>query len=600
MQIEEVHLDIVLPDTGIGIVIMQPFVELTLHEPYQWIADKKPIQIARIVRTLEISKNADHGCDKTHFTIFPEYSIPGLEGIQRIQTLLEDASWQNGTIVIGGIDGLTKEAYATLCGQANTVVNPVNQPDKVRNDQWVNCAIVWSKQNDIVTRWLQPKIIPAAQEELCPASHMFEGRFVYIFKPQISLQNSLFSYRFFCLICKDWIGNVGANRVIDEVLAEIDRNKGLVERLDIYLGLILKRNPDPDFPLFFNITEEYLNETTHVGVRRAESSVFFINNAGKEGPGLCGSFGKSGFVFHPNCSFVTHEEYCPPTYTLKKRNGFPTCKEARFRENGSCITSFKFIPPITAIVRRSPATTRIPINPAIVHSIDDNLGVAGIDPRIAGREVPASVKWINDQLDTIDSFLHQDTVHPLRGYFDNAHQRLCQEVRVCPDRFLRESIERVTYNYDKRIDNRPGSHNVDDWDIKERIGLETLVHSLSFIGCLERITIKDAVWHGLMTIDEPGKGKRVVDIIILAGGHSHKENLEYLEKINFVAKQERKAIIISRPNPDKPMTVLDKKIYDTDTNVFRSGFHELSGCSSALDETQLVSEVKRVIGDLNG
>jgi len=541
IQVEEIPLDIIFPDNGIGVVTMQPFVELNDSEPFQWLANKKQIQIDRIVRTLEISKNADHGCEKTHFTVFPEYSIPGLDGVQRMQALLEDGSWQNGTFVIGGIDGLTKEAYVTLCGQANTTVNPANQPDKVRDGQWINCAIVWSKQNGIVSRWLQPKIIPAAQEELCPASHMFEGRSVYIFKPQISLQGSLLSYRFFCLICKDWIGNIGALRVIDDVLAEIDRNKGNTDRLDIYLSLILKRNLDPDYPLFLQTTEQYLNENTSVGIRRAEGAVFFVNNAGKEGPGHCASFGKSGFVFHPNCSFVTHEEYCPPTYTLKKRDGFATCKEARFRENGSCITSFRFIPPIHAIVRRIPATTKIPINPAIVHSIEVNAGATEIDPRTPGAEVPASIKWANDCLDRIDSLLEHQTGNPLRNEIKSRHDAVSKEIRKSNHEFICRCITMASCGIQDEASKWTNSkaHNIDNWDEQEKRNFETVVHSLSVIRNHQPIEINSSPTHGTIKIQD-----KVIDIIVVFG-KSHEECREYAKAMYRLGEQ-RFVIVITR------------------------------------------------------
>lgn len=96
VQIKEVQLNITLPDDAVGVVVMQPFVELGVEEPFRWRNDKKTKQIERIIRTLEIAKQADHGCEKTYFTIFPEYSIPGLEGLRRYKKFLK---------VIHGIQG---------------------------------------------------------------------------------------------------------------------------------------------------------------------------------------------------------------------------------------------------------------------------------------------------------------------------------------------------------------------------------------------------------------------------------------------------------------------------------------------------------------
>ena len=63
IEIKEIKLDVTLPADGIGMVIMQPFVELCGHGPYCWRNDKKDKQIERIVRTLEIAKQSDHGCE---------------------------------------------------------------------------------------------------------------------------------------------------------------------------------------------------------------------------------------------------------------------------------------------------------------------------------------------------------------------------------------------------------------------------------------------------------------------------------------------------------------------------------------------------------
>ena len=75
IEIKEVQLSITLPIGGIGIVVLQPFIELSGDEPFRWLNNEKTKQIERIIRTLEIARQVDHGCEKTYFTIFPEYSF---------------------------------------------------------------------------------------------------------------------------------------------------------------------------------------------------------------------------------------------------------------------------------------------------------------------------------------------------------------------------------------------------------------------------------------------------------------------------------------------------------------------------------------------
>jgi len=566
IEIKEIQLDVTLPDDGIGMVIMQPFVELCGHEPYCWQNDKKDKQIERIVRTLEIAKQSDHGCEKTHFTVFPEYSIPGLEGVKKIQEILESNSWKEGTIVIGGIDGLTKNKYLTLISEDITKIYEENEPEKFREDHWVNCCVIWAKQtNGTVKKWVQPKLVPATQEELCPAYHMLTGKVVYIFKPSISIQDSKLPFRFLCFICKDWIGNIGGSSVVNMVLSQLSeqrRGKGIDDRLDIYLCFVLQRNPKPDYPLFLQNTVQYLNEDRYSDIRRSDGAVLFVNNAGGNSAGHCTEFGKSGFVFHPNCSFVSHKGYCPPTYTLKKRDGLTNCTEARFRESGACIVSLKFIPPIPAIVRRIPATPMIPMNPAIVHSIDaiDEM-VGGGDPRTPGQEVPASIKWVNDCLDGIKHLFAHEREHPLDNEIRTTHHAASKEIRKGNDEFLRRYITMASCEIEKDKDKwieivGRKIHNVDNWDENEKQSLETVIHSISIMKVCKPLEIKGSLAHGTIKVRD-----KVIDVIIVSG-KTHEECFKYA-KDKYSGSGQRFVVVVTNNGRSSLPERCKDSIYDT-------------------------------------
>src|SRR5713226_2830495 len=160
MHIETVDLNarnLVLPSNTVGIVIAQPYVNHPEGEPFRW-TDGRDEQLATIRRTLDIAKAATHGAGKTHFTIFPEYSIPGLAGVDIIDEVLDDDAWPIGTIIIGGTDGLSREDYGILAARDRTYHHEDNSPDKVEQDEWVNCGVTWVKSaQDRVERWLQPK-----------------------------------------------------------------------------------------------------------------------------------------------------------------------------------------------------------------------------------------------------------------------------------------------------------------------------------------------------------------------------------------------------------------------------------------------------------
>ena len=155
-----------LPSTRVNMVFMQPYVhfELPRREPYRWEASLRSSQLDAIVRTLSLARGSD-GEDHAHFTIFPEYAIPGLDGVATIQEQIESTTWPTDTIVIGGIDGLSAGEYGDLCATGDSHFAEANAPKKVGSSKWVNSAIIWAKDTGgKVTRWVQPKLHPSDLE----------------------------------------------------------------------------------------------------------------------------------------------------------------------------------------------------------------------------------------------------------------------------------------------------------------------------------------------------------------------------------------------------------------------------------------------------
>ena len=131
-----------------------------------------------------MSRDACHGAAKTHFTVFPEYSIPGLDGMALIDAAVSDANWQPGTIVIGGSDGLSKADFSTLVATRNTHLDEEhNALGRIADHEWINCGITWVKAaNGNVERWLQPKLSRASLQQDVPCRDMFLGKSVFSFK----------------------------------------------------------------------------------------------------------------------------------------------------------------------------------------------------------------------------------------------------------------------------------------------------------------------------------------------------------------------------------------------------------------------------------
>jgi hypothetical protein len=165
-------------------VIVQPHLLLTAVEPYRCAAQAKPRQLAMLSETLEVARAVRHGASKTHFTVFPEYSIPGPEGIALVETALQAPNWPNGTIVIGGTDALSKAEFTSLANTPGTHLDVTNNNlARIAGNAWINCGITWVKaENGTVERWLQPKLSPAWPERNVHYQDMFHGNSVFIFK----------------------------------------------------------------------------------------------------------------------------------------------------------------------------------------------------------------------------------------------------------------------------------------------------------------------------------------------------------------------------------------------------------------------------------
>ena len=239
---------ILLPHDRVGMVIAQPHLTLTQQEPYRINPAGKPELLGNLSATLAVSRDAPHQAEKTHFTIFPEYSIPGLEGIELIDAALAGQQWPTGTIVIGGVDALSKADFAGLAGRAGSHLDTEhNALDQIGDGEWINCAVIWTKAGDgTVERWLQPKLWPAWQEQTISYQTMFRGKSIFSFKGNLSNGQK---YRFASLICFDWIATIGAKRSWRWTLDDLGVQAGEGE-LALSWMFVIQCNTAPSHPTF--------------------------------------------------------------------------------------------------------------------------------------------------------------------------------------------------------------------------------------------------------------------------------------------------------------------------------------------------------------
>ncbi len=501
----EQPLEVTLPRRRVCMFFMQPYVDFeTPHqEPYRWSRGSVDGQREAIHRTLELAKGAG-----AHFTVFPEYAIPGLEGVGVVDRALREADWPRDTIVIGGLDGLSSHEYQSLCEMSSARYAPRNAPTEVlAEEKWVNCCITWAKdRHGDVAKWIQPKLLPCEQERGTPCLSMFRGGVVYLFCGRFD--NGM-PYRFFTVVCFDWIASFDGQRAQAEILSQLDQEWAGGDPKAIHWAFLIQHNDKPNDAEFLRQTEDFLLEhDKYPAVDRHHACVVIANTAANRTPCRHGPGGFSSFVFEPNAPFIWHE--CRPTVSVnykryRENGGFTRCRDVTFREMGPCIQSGD------VAVGQWVDTRKIDRCSAVDGGCVFALTATCSDPRLPDGEVPPAVKWLNDELDTIPSLADKDlrrcrleeTVRGRQAEAAREMRRLTPgtiEQRmlyaVCPDGGESKEHDQAS---------RAGS---DFWSEREKDGFEGMVHGLAVLGTCHRLCVSKSPLHGTLIAD--GSPMRIV------------------------------------------------------------------------------------------
>ncbi|HVB57993.1 MAG TPA: hypothetical protein VNE63_16410 [Candidatus Acidoferrales bacterium] len=555
-------------------VIAQPYLprtSLSATEPHQWTAEAKPLQLAVLAKTLAVALSAQHGVSKTHFTIFPEYGIPGLDGIEQVETAIRADNWPNGTIVIGGTDALTQAQYGQLLQGDGTHVDAArNGADRVAPNQWVNCAITWVKGlNGSLERWIQPKLYPAWLEMDISDQHMFRGSSLYLFKGR--LENNA-SYRFGTLVCFDWIATVGTQTPCQWILAEMQQQAG-ENQLSLSWLFIIQHNPRPSHAAFLNRVGAFFDQTQFPSATRERACLVFANTAGRAVPGRTREFGACSVILSPHSIFA--QPLCVPTFSRggpRFRDGsnlLHDYKDVFFRERGACIHSFAQINPGSLIPGAAGRTFAV-----------ENAYVCPIsgppEPRAPAADVPASIKWLNDELDEVQSLSASYRAAPLSSQVDIAHQQNTAALRGISSQSTTQAISLAAQE--------SKTQNADDWDATESEALEHLVHTLDIIGVgFAPPTVGTVPAHAAVPIQN-----KIVDILAIRGV-SHENCIAHSMK--FLTNPQRQVILVSRDpdntpwvkrfgsflRPDTPQLGEERNITDPASGSLHIGYQNLLG-----------------------
>ena len=519
-----------LPEDSVRMAVAQPYLGdgvLSPQEPYRVVAEAIEHQLDIVKTTIAIATER-----KADFTVIPEYSVPGLEGVAVIEDRLGSEAWRPGAIVIGGIDGLTKEQYASVVEADQTFVDDCNGKESVEDDEWVNCCIAWVKSSDgRLLRWVQPKLWPAGPEQSTQHQRMFKGKSMFLFR---GCRTNGEVFTFGTMICFDWIAPTNPTPA-QRLLEEAHRTAG-ESQIPITWVFVIQHNEKPSHFEFLNRVVHFFRDPSHANATRNDTCLIFANTAGRGDPGSCGTHGTSGLVLSPRAPISTKGGL--PTFAHDghryrgENEGIlvgARCADVVLRESGECIHSFDQINP--SRIQPGAAGKSYAVENASVHAARGGSHI--LAPAAA---VAAAVKWVNDQLDNI-------------GMSTPTHAAELEEELMS----IRGSVVSALRSGDSkdldvvvRLATPGSSENPDEWSESEGDGLSHVVCSLQIVAMGARLDLVGVERvHGVVS----WKGQSI-DVMAVRG-QTHQECVEHILK-GHGRRQRRHLLLVSRDTDNTP------------------------------------------------
>ena len=534
-------LGVQLPESSVRMVVAQPYLGdavLTPQEPYRVATEATERHLDIVKTTIDVATER-----KASFTVIPEYSVPGLDGIALIEDRLGSEAWRSGAILIGGIDGLSKEEYASVIEADHTCVDDVNGNESVEDDQWVNCCITWIKSRDgRLLRWVQPKLWPAGPEQSTHHQRMFKGKSMFLFRgPRTNGE----VFTFGTMICFDWIAPTNPTPA-QRFLEEAHRRAGGFQ-IPITWVFVIQHNEKPSHFEFLKRVVDFFRDESHPNATRTDTCLIFANTAGRGNPGSCRTHGTSGLVLSPRAPIKTKGGL--PTFAHDGRRyrgenrGMlvgARCADVVLREHGECIHSFDQINP--SRVQLGAAGKSFAVDNAAVHTARGGHHILA-----PGTPVAAAVKWVNDQLDDIGMTMPAHAAQ-LKQELKSNRETVVTALRSGDSKDLDVMVRLAT----------PGSSkNPDNWGEAQGDGLSHVVCSLQIMAMGGKLVSvgMDKV-HGVVC----WKGQ-CFDVMAVRG-ETHKECVEHV-LAGSGRRQRRHLLLVSRDADNTPRDRREGNILQT-------------------------------------
>ena len=543
IELREVALDVVFPRAAIPMVLMQPLVEMALdRQPYCWLPAKVVPQCDAVHRTLAIA-SVQRAC----FTVFPEYSLHGLEGVRVVHQAVCSDSWHANSVVIAGVDGLGRDTYKTVWDLLRPS-DPISgsEPQHVSTYQWVNCCVVWVKEaSGSVRAFVQPKLTRAWLEQQVRFGAMRTGQGVYVFRG--GYEPDSYPCRFLCLICFDWIGEDGGQSALGRVLAGLNaRWQEAGTPNPLHWIFVPQCNDKPCHSLFLTATSEFFLSGNHPFVERRDGVVVHANCASPSRRARVGSFGFSSVVFHPDtfdCTGDRPATVCYAPKRLRQSEILMRCQDVVFREMGPCIHSMRVRVPKYA--RHDAAGRAPPVDMPSVHPLSPVE-----DARAPAGPVPASVKWLLDCLDELRSLDDGSAASPLMPAAVTRQQEVIDAWRCLPSDSIESRTLLASCVPDKEEEHKRRS-DPDDWATPEEEALATAIHASAIAAVGGAFSPGEGDLHG------SGRARdRLFDLAVVCG-RSHAGCLDHFRR-NRARLPRYPVLLVTRDannNPVCPRTV---------------------------------------------
>ena len=341
---------------------------------------------------------------------------------------------------------------------------------------------------------------------------MFRGNSVFVFRGRFDDGTQ---YRFSVLVCFDWIATVDGQRPWRAMVEELSR-QATEQGAEFPLSwmIVIQHNPRPSHEAFMAEVNEFFNNTIARNVRRDRACLVFANSAGNPTPGKIRHHGNTSVIFAQQTLFEMprcHGTFSSGGPRFRGHGVIDHHKDCLFREGGACVHSFQLISPdsLTGGVAGRTIALRMPS----VHPLDGRQ-----DPRTPGDIVPGSVKWLNDELDTIESLTRLTPEYggaPLAGAVEHACEVARDGLRAASRGNAGTVVRLASPTLTARRGEEASEENptADDWGAAERKALTHVIHSVSILDvCSDGCPVAVDSVHATLSI-----GGRDFDVVAVSG-----------------------------------------------------------------------------------